>query len=317
MVKEKCPLCDGKPTNWSQHPHGRDGNVYDCPNCGMYFISGTALAMLSNITREERALLSHKVWQNRGIGGTFELTSEHVRRIHLDELPGPEEQLENLFAFWGDEQGNNLASPIEVPWSDLRAKLGAVNPGDVDYIAVEAIDRRLLRGHSSDQRVEGVLTFRGWEEYRRIKRGQSATTHAFMAMPFGHPDITKFVDDVFRPAVAETGFTLKRLDDAPQAGVIDNRMRVEIRQAKFVVAELTHENRGAYWEAGFAEGLGKPVIYTCEKTYFDANKTHFDTNHCTTVKWDPADPTKAAEDLKATIRNTFPFEAKMPKEPGE
>jgi len=41
-------------------------------------------------------------------------------------------------------------------------------------------------------------------------------------------------------------------------------MRVEIRSAKFLVADLTDENRGAYWEAGFGEGLGKKVYYTCE-----------------------------------------------------
>ena len=38
-----------------------------------------------------------------------------------------------------------------------------------------------------------------------------------------------------------------------------------IRDAKFVIADLTHDNNGAYWEAGYAEGLGKPVIYICEK----------------------------------------------------
>jgi len=33
------------------------------------------------------------------------------------------------------------------------------------------------------------------------------------------------------------------------------RMRLEIRRSRFAVVDLTHGNRGAYWEAGFAEGL--------------------------------------------------------------
>jgi hypothetical protein len=53
------------------------------------------------------------------------------------------------------------------------------------------------------------------------------------------------------------------------------------------------------------------VIYTCKKSVFDEQKTHFDTNHCQTVLWDPDDPHKSAIDLKATIRATLPFEAKM------
>lgn len=134
---------------------------------------------------------------------------------------------------------------------------------------------------------------------------------AFMAMPFRDEEVTAMVDDVFKPAVEETGFQLKRLDDEAPAGNIDNRMRVEIRLCKFLIADLTNENRGAYWEAGYAEGLGKPVIYTCSEAYFDEHGTHFDANHQHTIVWDPENPGKAAEDLKSTIRATLPFEAKM------
>jgi len=79
------------------------------------------------------------------------------------------------------------------------------------------------------------------------------------------------------------------------------------------LADLTHHNKGAYWEAGFAEGLGKPVIYLCRKDVFEdkTQGTHFDTNHHLTVVWDPADLTDAAEKLKATIRATLPREAKF------
>src|SRR5207245_2489747 len=98
----------------------------------------------------------------------------------------------------------------------------------------------------------------------------------------------------------------------PSSGLIDNRMRVDIRTAKFLVCDLTDENRGAYWEAGFAEGTGKPVFYTCEGKKFDSVRPHFDTEHLFTVKWDLADPTSAAEELKAAIRNEFPADAIPP-----
>jgi nucleoside 2-deoxyribosyltransferase len=86
---------------------------------------------------------------------------------------------------------------------------------------------------------------------------------------------------------------------------------VEIRTSRFLIADLTHENRGAYWEAGFAEGLGKPVIYTCEKSKFGVQKTHFDTNHHETVVWEKENLSEAAEKLKVTIRATLPDEAVM------
>jgi nucleoside 2-deoxyribosyltransferase len=50
---------------------------------------------------------------------------------------------------------------------------------------------------------------------------------------------------------------------------ISTQLRVNIRRSRFLVCDLTHGNRGAYWESGFAEGLGKPAIYTCRKDVFE------------------------------------------------
>lgn len=43
MQISKCPLCA---TDAELYPRTRDGEEYNCPKCGKYFISGTALAML-------------------------------------------------------------------------------------------------------------------------------------------------------------------------------------------------------------------------------------------------------------------------------
>jgi hypothetical protein len=87
---------------------------------------------------------------------------------------------------------------------------------------------------------------------------------------------------------------------------------VALRTSRFVVSDLSYQNNyGAYWEAGFAEGLGRPVIYTCRKEEWDERKTHFDTNHLNTIIWDPDKLDDAALRLIATIRATLPAEAKM------
>ena len=163
-------------------------------------------------------------------------------------------------------------------------------------------------------RANVTLTFKGWEHYETLLKGRESYRKAFMAMAFGHSDLDRIVDEVFREAVRQTGFELHRLDDSPRAGLIDDRLRIEIQSADFVIADLTHDNLGAYWEAGYAEGLGKPVIYTCEETKFTSEKTHFDTNHHLTVTWDKGAPNGAAEDLKATIRATLPELAKQQDE---
>lgn len=97
-----------------------------------------------------------------------------------------------------------------------------------------------------------------------------------------------------------------RLDDEPRAGLIDDSLRLAIKRSRFLIADLTHANNGAYWEAGYAEGVGKPVIYTCEENAFANSGTHFDTNHHQTVIWEADRPEDAARRLKATIRLSLP-----------
>jgi hypothetical protein len=100
-----------------------------------------------------------------------------------------------------------------------------------------------------------------------------------MAMKFGQQDLNRAVDECFRPAVARTGFELRLLTDKQPAGLIDDQMRAAILASRFVISDLTHGSPGAYWEGGYGEGLGLPVIYTCEKSAWQKQKTHFDTNH--------------------------------------
>ncbi|WP_158934066.1 hypothetical protein [Burkholderia sp. S171] len=160
------------------------------------------------------------------------------------------------------------------------------------------------------------LKMDGWIRYEAAKRLQIDSRTAFMAMQFD-PDLLRIVDEYFKPAVARAGFELKLLTDNQPAGLIDDQLRVALRTARFVIADLTHANNGAYWEAGFAEGLGRPVIYTCRRSEWNEidergrRKVHFDTSHLVTIIWSPDDLQDAATKLTATIRATLPSEARM------
>ena len=140
----------------------------------------------------------------------------------------------------------------------------------------------------------------------RKSGGSVEGTYGFIAMQFNESDLDDFVQNVVKPTVkTATGYDLVDMRDVPTAGVIDNIMRMRIREARFVIADLTHDNNGAYWEAGYAEGLGKPVIYICEQKKFSKKKSHFDTNHCTTVPWSRADVERFQLELAATLRQSL------------
>src|SRR5260370_12902979 len=107
-----------------------------------------------------------------------------------------------------------------------------------------------------------------------------------MAMKFGDAELNGVVANCFRPAVESTGFKLNGVDSAQPAGIIDMNIRAAIRAARFVIADLSHDNLGAYFEAGLAEGIGLPVIYTCNAEKFRSDDPpHFDANHMVTILW--------------------------------
>jgi hypothetical protein len=152
---------------------------------------------------------------------------------------------------------------------------------------------------------DATLSMEGWEQYDVDKRDFDGN-YGFIAMEFNDAILDKFVRDVVKPTIVEhLGLEILDMRDAARAGIIDDIMRITIRDAKFVIADLTHDNNGAYWEAGYAEGLGKPVVYMCEKTKFDKDKPHFDVNHCTTVSWSADAPDDFRAEIVAVLRRSL------------
>jgi hypothetical protein len=300
----------------------------DCSRCGVFMIGELAAALAEkwgsggelDRPKEGRFAASHAIRRMQAPRRNAPVISvEQLHALWLEPLPNPQRQAELLLLFLGDSN-----RPIDEYVGQKReafcATIGtrddpAQLPAGWNIILKRMRDKDLVEAnsHPTGPNVELRLTFDGWAEYERLRRESSDSRTAFMAMSFSNDVLTKIVADHFVPAVKEAGFDLIRLDDRPKAGLIDNRMRVELRTAKFIVCDLTDENRGAYWESGFAEGAGKPVFYTCEKSKFERTKSHFDTEHLFTVKWNKADPAKAAEELKSAIRNEFPAESIPPK----
>ena len=128
----------------------------------------------------------------------------------------------------------------------------------------------------------------------------------FMAMEFGDRQLEGVVAEHIKPAIRRSfNIEVNTARDVAQAGLIDEIIRDHIRRAKFVLADLTHGNNGAYWEAGFAEGCGVPVIYICEERMFDRESTHFDTNHLATVMWSIDQMEHFEGALIAAVSNTL------------
>ncbi len=340
MATNLCPICSSKLQNLRasrpvkssvsarplDYTMGPEAAHYDCPLCGVFSLTMSALpVILEKISASKRrsAVLSHAVRKaQRGRRDPL-LDEEFVLKIlEMDRLPSPSEQVDNLVA-WLAENAEYPGHKLILSPTPNRADIGAPSDEAWFMIVKHLLDRKLADGsiYPGGRNATLNLSVEGWSYYDEIARKGFRTRKAVMAMPFGYEALNNVYDTCFKPAVKRTGFELIRLDEAAPAGSIDDRLRVEIRTSRFLIADLTLGNQGAYWEAGFAEGIGKPVIYTCERSFFkqeppyqDSGGIHFDTGHLHTVIWDYGDTAAAAQSLATTIRATLPDEARMADE---
>ena len=261
------------------------------------------------------AKLSHAIRRAQERKESVLLNTYTAEAIIKHPLPRPREQAD-LLVRW---LAQNVPGPGEMIWvgfDNHGSIIGSRSPAGFELVLDHLFASGLVTGHQSKtigggDQANATLSFDGWDYYETLRAGTVVYRKAFMAMKFGDPQLTNVLEDVFKPSAKRAGFDLFKLDDVPVAGLIDDRLRVEIQSSDFLVADLSHDNLGAYWEAGYAEGLGKPVIYMCEISKFAAAKTHFDTNHHLTIQWDASSPQAAGNALTATIRATLPHLARL------
>jgi hypothetical protein len=300
-----CQVCQQKLKDTQGRPEGLHVDFFSCPQCGDYFVSKSVLSVLPGKLESEKdagAKISHMLRQAYEYGEIPTLYTNTIVEILKRKLPNPREQAD-LFIRWLGKTIDGPGETIDVNSVTHKSILGAKSDAGFALIVKHLVDSGPLNGTTFDTMgasfgANVTLSFEGWDYYEDLNRGSSNYRKAFIAMKFGDQILDHIVDSVFKPFVKQAGFDLFKLDDEPKAGLIDDRLRVEIQSSQFLIADLSHDNPGAYWEAGYAEGLGKPVIYTCEKSKFEKEKTHFDTNHHLTIIWNSSNSRSHALSLK-------------------
>jgi hypothetical protein len=317
LAMPNCVVCNT--LNAERLPGFGDFAKFDCPRCGSFVLSRTAEIVLEELLAEvplRRSLMSHTLRRMQRPGET------HLRTINSEDLPTfwrdgrlptPQQQVDNLILWIGDNQKTPFED-AEATGSLISGIIGAATSESNDgwsWLHSQLESENLYRLRDVRGKSGLRLSMDGWKKYEDLKRVRADSRLAFMAMKFGEQRVDDVIETCFKPAVARTGFELRKVTDQQPAGLIDDQMRAALLSGRFVIADLTHGSHGAYWEAGFAEGLGLPVIYTCEKSAWEGQSTHFDTNHMVTIIWDESDLGKAGTQLAATIRATLRAEAKQ------
>lgn len=136
-----------------------------------------------------------------------------------------------------------------------------------------------------------TITLAGWA---KLGATGSASRTAFVAMSFD-PSLDSVFLDGIAAAIRDAGYEPLRVDKVHHNEKICDRIVAEIRRSRFLIADVTDQRQGVYFEAGFAMALGLPVIWSCREG--DKNNVHFDTRQYNHIFW------KAPADLYAQLRD--------------
>src|SRR5690242_12528535 len=115
---------------------------------------------------------------------------------------------------------------------------------------------------------------KGFKRLEVLQQPGKRSSVAFVAMWFD-PTREGIYEDAIVPAIRDAGYQPLRIDKFEHVNRIDDEIVGQIRRSRFVVADFSGQRAGVYFEAGLMLGLGRNVIWMCERK--ELREVHFDT----------------------------------------
>lgn len=299
MTIDKCCFCDAPASEIEvrQGGLGSLGNDVTCWRCGRYGVSDIDIPELRGRSDRHRIAMRLRARKIRGLLPVIlssKLTTPPNDRWvvqSVDEVAPPadlrvgqrfDEALINL-GHMSEGLGHPVRLKLEqeatVLWADDRRGADAI----VGALAELGLVKDLRRGDKQAQ-FAVMLTPKGWARFEDLTIGAIGTDPptAFVAMWFDESLLAVWKDAI-EPAIKAAGYQAIRVDLSHHNGLIEDQIIALIRAAPFVLADFTNHREGVYFEAGYALGLGKQVVFTVRQD--DLDKAHFDTSHRNHIAW--------------------------------
>lgn len=284
---EPCPLCQ---TDVRIHRDAlRQLTRYQCPCCGEYEACDQDFE-LGWVEEPYYLLTSFLRLRYERTGRPYLFADRDGDRLPQDlaHLPVPEKL--NLALLGVAERTPRFGRPsscnLATDWP-LAQAADAVEFGEMlAYWRQEGA----LEGDPKDPvavQAQGgfVLTGKGWQIVEDIKPSRSGRgKQAFVAMSFSE-EMDSAYDNGIEPALRECGWSPVRVDREQFEQKICDHIVSEIRRSDLVVVECTGSSPNVYFEAGFAMGLGIPVVWCVRQEELENKKVAFDTRQYPHLSW--------------------------------
>ena len=332
----KCVVCGSQSSKKANYE--TDRVFYECPVCGRFELGLSDLSHGRDYNRLAPYLAHNRFDSQRVIEYRYHTTldkdtcdqyrqqfdsgnKQHGRPVHMDaELVDAwypksfAEKIDKILLYL-DLKSKHIGEMVELSREEMLSMLFVDryehdtygNKSERDEDSVEREARYILNHLKNCDYIEcnPVLLEDSYiqispEGYARIDVLQKHTANSrnvLVAMKFG--DDTRDLREAIRKGITDAGYIAIFIDEVQHNEFITPELLKHIRDSKFVVVDLTHQNNGAYFEEGYAMGLGKPVIQLCQKD----TRLHFDIAQKNTIMWaTEADiPERLTNRIKATI----------------
>ena len=135
------------------------------------------------------------------------------------------------------------------------------------------------------------ITFKGRKFVESLGQTTRMSDKVFMAFYFTD-EMKESFEETVRKAVAHVSngkLIAERVSTlgTPTDTKIDDALIAMLKSSKVVIADFTGQRPAVYYEAGYAMGMGIPVIWTCKED--EVNKLSFDTRQYPHILWKDAD----------------------------
>lgn len=311
-INNPCPICGAELINEPQS-YGTNSKYYNCPYCKNFCLtmpfeqidieelSTKELIILKNVffTLPPKSDYRRKSIDNSNIKEF--LTIVNAPNTLIDKI-------DKLLGYYADKSeyfGENIEIDPEKAarlhfCKDISEFLDILN-----YLR----DKKYINYFNKDPNIEDktivlTVTAEGLNYFEKTILHAIKQNQCFVAMWFnteenaheGKIDMAKVYSDAIKPAIEndERANKIKaiKINDLNYNSDVVDEIISQIRRSKFVTVDLTGYRGGVYYEAGFAEGLGLQVIYTCNSEWLNGNKdkkiprVHFDINHKNIIEWE-------------------------------
>lgn len=282
---------------------GEEARVNSTRTGGKYRVTGTVIHRISSLTTDQKKRLTTWLIQQRRAGVDIpKISSYTLDEIEHRPLMSFSDKIDAVVLFFGSHLkkiGQNLVvshAAADSPWPALAAESECEDIEELLCLLHLMVEQKLLAVLSNHTHFSPAPA--GWERIDNLLRHSTDSSQAFVAMWFSELTDSAYFKGI-APALSATGYKPIRIDKKEHNNKIDDEIIAEIRRSRFLIADFTCEAKnvrgGVYYEAGFAQGLGIPVIWTCRDT--SLSDLHFDTRQYAHIVW------KTPADLLVQLKN--------------